>query len=182
MLILIPERGRKALCNKRPFILILCIALLLTFQSGYAVEGDTKEDKAATIMEEMSKKINDDIDKEENLFVTDDEEEGSLIPDKKADGSKGFDFTPIDPDKVIKKTNETGNKMWLFTQAYSWPLFVVSIAAGFGCLFLGGIFNSRWFKKVGAFLLFLAVARVVIVNFAPEITQSIIYWVQGLKQ
>lgn len=154
----------------------------MTFQLTYAVERGVKEEKSETITGDVSKKISSDTNNtnsKENPIVV--EKNKRITPPKRSSDSDGFKFDPIDSDKVIDKTNETGDKLWLFTQAFSWPLFVVTIGGGIVLLFLGGLFGSKKLKGMAGFLFFLAILKVVIVNFAPEIAQTIITWIQDLN-
>lgn len=156
---------KRAFQHKR--LIILVIIIILFTQCCYAEEE--KPDNSLT------EKIETLLPKEgENGSIQD--EVGKLLPK-----GSNFEFNEIDTEKIVDKTQATGDQLYLIAQAYSWPLFIGSIILGVACLFIGGLFNSSWLKKIGGFFLLMAVLRVVIINYAPELVATIINFIESLK-
>jgi hypothetical protein len=162
-------RGLPLLSLKKitAFILIL---LILTVTCYAEEEKDTKNTDN-TLTQKIEKLMPDD---EEGSIQ---EKVGKILPK----AGESFNFEKIDPEKVIDKTQATGDQLYLIAQAYSWPMFVWSIVLGVGGLFLGGITGFSWLKKTGGFFLLMAFLRVIIINYAPELVSIIINWIEGVK-
>lgn len=154
---------------KKIFALIFMITLIYT---AFFIECYAEEEKPDNT---LTTKIEGLISKDEEGSLTD------KIKDASSKVGDKFEFKKIDPEKIVSKTEEAGDQLYLIAQAYSWPLFIWSIILGFGSLTVGGVFGSSWLKKAGIFFLFVAFLRVIIINYAPELVSIIINWIEGVK-
>jgi len=154
---------------RKPAVLIFMITLLFTV---FLIGCYAEEKKSDDTLTQKTKAL---VPKDEKGSIS--EKTGEIAPKV---GDK-FDFEKIDTERIISKTQATGDQLYLIAQAYSWPLFIWSIILGVGSLTIGGVFSSSWLKKIGVFFLFMAILRVIIINYAPELVTIIINWIEGVK-
>lgn len=76
--------------------------------------------------------------------------------------------------KITESADNLGNNFWLIAQSFTWPMFIYGISAGMFILLLGVIIGIRGMRSVGIWLCIGSILQLIVINFAPEIAESLI--------